>query len=248
MRCCDRPCVRESGAPRRCSDPITSLAVQSSAARSRARRVRVAKFFNSVAAWRDAIGSDSPRGARWRAGAIVPDIAAEALDAPPARDQNGIGRCARPPQGPSGSSPVRGAGPSAPAFVSTAGAAGLTECAQRMEARQGRDASRVDAQHDSLVPRSGMRPTTRRHHSSPSAASPSSPRANMRKLTRAAVGQHLIVTGARAGGERPCGAHAWHQHRVFDADACAVRAIPRNVVIASMVLIAPKRWACLSTS
>ena len=45
----------------------------------------------------------------------------------------------------------------------TAGAAGQTVFARRMEARQGRDAQRLDAKHDSLAPRSGDAPCGQRN-------------------------------------------------------------------------------------
>jgi hypothetical protein len=137
--------------------------------------------------WRDAKGSDSPRGTRWRAAAIVPDIAAAASDASAAtRSERGrigvpnslrglraLRLLASSPLRLFASSPLRPL--AALAFVSNAGAAGLAECAQRMEAREGRNASRLDAQHDSLIPRSGMRPPKGPHHSPLRAASPSSP-------------------------------------------------------------------------
>jgi hypothetical protein len=48
------------------------------------------------------------------------------------------------------------------ALVITAGAAGQSVFARRMEARQGRDAQRLDAKHDSLAPRSGDAPDDQR--------------------------------------------------------------------------------------
>lgn len=128
-------------------------------------------FSTAWSHWRDAKGSDSPRGTRWRAAAIVPDIAAEASDASAAtRFRARSDRRAQQPQGPSGSSPTCGAG-----LRQHAGAAGLAERAQGMEAREGRDASRLDTQHDSQIPRSGMHPLKGPHHSPLRAASPSSP-------------------------------------------------------------------------
>ena len=99
-----------------------------------------------------------------------------------------------------------------------AGAAGQTVFARRMEARQGRDAQRLDAKHDSLAPRSGDAPcgqrngddtiTTRSITACAPSTTPSPPRPTVPVLRRRATGHRTptgdVVPAVNCPLHRPC--------------------------------------------